>query len=183
MKAKQKDFGRLNRKEMSVWEAIELLDTIVDDSDPDNDNSQIWPALQSVEAAREAGLPRWLVLAAFIREPRQVAVLFRRTQWAVVGDTFPLGCPFSDQIVFPEFFAEIPDLKVPEYQRPYRIYEPGCGLDHAFMSWGARRIPLRGHSRSPAHQGAIHHPRPFVLSAALRAGIPLAAQPTWPDPR
>ena len=55
VKAKQQDFGRLNRKEMSVWEAIELLDTIVDDSDPDNENSQIWHALQSGEAAREAG--------------------------------------------------------------------------------------------------------------------------------
>lgn len=136
VKAKQKDFGRLNRKEMSVWEAIELLDTIVDDSDPDNENSQIWHALQSGEAAREAGLPRWFVLTTFIHDLGKVLCCFGEPQWAVVGDTFPLGCPFSDQIVFAEFFAENPDLKVPEYQRPYGIYEPGCGLDKAFMSWG-----------------------------------------------
>jgi hypothetical protein len=143
VKAKQKDFGRLNRKEMSVWEAIELLDTVVDDSDPDNENSQIWHALQSGEAAREAGLPRWFVLTTFIHGLGKLLCCFGEPQWAVVGDTFPLGCPLSDQIVFPEFFAEIPDLKVPEYQRPYRIYEPGCGLGRAFMSWGTTNTSAR----------------------------------------
>ena len=35
--------------------------------------------------------------------------MFQGCQWAVVGDTFPLGCRFSDTIVYPELFAENPD--------------------------------------------------------------------------
>lgn len=37
-------------------------------------------------------------------------------QHFVVGDTFPLGCAFSDSIVFPEFFKENPDYRHPVYR-------------------------------------------------------------------
>jgi inositol oxygenase len=37
-------------------------------------------------------------------------------QHFVVGDTFPVGCKFSDKIVFPEQFANSPDSKIPEYK-------------------------------------------------------------------
>ena len=36
-------------------------------------------------------------------------VLFGEPQWAVVGDTFPVGCAHSEKIVYPEFFAYNPD--------------------------------------------------------------------------
>jgi inositol oxygenase len=55
---------------------------------------------------------------------------------AVVGDTFPVGCAWSDKIVFPEFFAANPDAAVPEYQTRLGIYEEGCGLDAVDLSWG-----------------------------------------------
>jgi inositol oxygenase len=54
----------------------------------------------------------------------------------VVGDTFPVGCAFSDKVVFPEFFAENPDNQMPQYQTPCGIYSEGCGLDDVHMSWG-----------------------------------------------
>src|SRR6187402_2115438 len=57
-------------------------------------------------------------------------------QWCVVGDTFPVGCAFSDKIVFPEFFAENPDSQNPKLQTPHGIYEPDCGLDAVHLSWG-----------------------------------------------
>lgn len=167
VRSKQADFGRLNRKEMTVWEAVEWLDTIVDDSDPDNENSQIWHALQSGEAARDAGLPRWFILTTFIHDLGKVLCCFGEPQWAVVGDTFPVGCRFSDKIVFPEFFSENPDSQIPAYQTEHGIYEPGCGLDKALMSWGhdeylylvtRDRLPLeaqyviRYHSFYPLHR-------------------------------
>ena len=37
-------------------------------------------------------------------------------QYFVVGDTFPLGCKFSDKIVYSEQFADNPDSEVPEYR-------------------------------------------------------------------
>lgn len=136
VRAKHEDFGRLNRCKMTVWDAVTWLDTIVDDSDPDNENSQIYHALQSAEAAREAGLPRWFVLTTFIHDLGKVLCCLGEPQWAVVGDTFPLGCRFSDKIVFPEFFDQNPDTQHPVYQTEYGIYQPGCGLDRVHMSWG-----------------------------------------------
>ena len=166
-RGKRRDFGRLDRRELSVWDAVEWLDSIVDDSDPDNGNSQIWHALQSAEAAREAGMPRWFVLTCFIHDLGKVLCCFGEPQWAVVGDTFPLGCRFSDKIVFPEFFAGNPDIHDPLLQTEHGIYQPGCGLENVVMSWGhdeylylvtRDRLPLeaqyviRYHSFYPLHR-------------------------------
>ena len=71
-----------------------------------------------------------------IHDLGKVLCLFGEPQWAVVGDTFPVGCRYSEKIVFPEFFADNPDSSVPEYQTPCGIYEPGCGLDRVHLSWG-----------------------------------------------
>ena len=54
----------------------------------------------------------------------------------MVGDTFPVGCAFSDKIVFLELFAENPDSKVAEYRTRLGVYEENCGLDRVDMSWG-----------------------------------------------
>ena len=62
--------------------------------------------------------------------------LFGEPQWAVVGDTFPVGCAFSDRAVYPEYFALNPDAQHPIYPTENGIYEPQCGLDHVHMSWG-----------------------------------------------
>jgi inositol oxygenase len=53
-----------------------------------------------------------------------------------VGDTFPVGCAFSDRIVFPELFAGNPDAHNPEYATPLGIYSEHCGLDRVHFSWG-----------------------------------------------
>jgi inositol oxygenase len=57
-------------------------------------------------------------------------------QWAVVGDTNPVGCAFSDKIVYSEFFAHNPDSHNPKLNTKYGIYEPNCGLDNVHLSWG-----------------------------------------------
>jgi inositol oxygenase len=54
----------------------------------------------------------------------------------VVGDTFPVGCAYSDKVVFPEFFTANPDSGVAAYQTPCGIYEDSCGLDRVHLSWG-----------------------------------------------
>jgi inositol oxygenase len=53
-----------------------------------------------------------------------------------VGDTFPVGCRFSDKVVYPEFFSLNPDSRVPAYQTTVGVYEAGCGLKNVHMSWG-----------------------------------------------
>lgn len=54
----------------------------------------------------------------------------------MVGDTFPVGCKFSDKIVYPEFFAHNPDSTNPKYNTKHGIYKPNCGLRNVKMSWG-----------------------------------------------
>jgi inositol oxygenase len=167
------EYGKLNRGKKSIWEAAEYLNTLVDDSDPDTDLTQIEHLLQTSEAIRKDGHPRWMVLAGFIHDLGKVLCLYGEPQWGVVGDTFPVGCAYSDQIVFPEFFAANPDREVPQYQTMYGIYEPNCGLDKVHLSWGhdeyiynvtrnylpePAQYMLRYHSFYPAHRhGAYRH--------------------------
>lgn len=134
--AKRAEFTSLKRKRMGVWEALDFLNTLVDDSDPDTDLSQIEHLLQTSEAIRKDGHPRWFVLAGLMHDLGKVLCLFGEPQWAVVGDTFPVGCAWSDRIVFPEFFAANPDASVPHLQTKYGIYSANCGLDKVHLSWG-----------------------------------------------
>jgi inositol oxygenase len=133
---KEKQYFGLTRGEKTVWEAAEYLNTLVDDSDPDTDLTQIEHLLQTSEAIRRDGHPRWMVLVGFIHDLGKCLCLYGEPQWGVVGDTFPVGCAWSDQIVFPEYFAKNPDLGIPEYQTRYGIYEPNCGLENVHMSFG-----------------------------------------------
>ena len=103
---------------MTVWEALDYLNTLVDDSDPDVDFTQIDHALQTAEADRKAGQPRWLIATGLIHDLGKVLCLFGEPQWAVVGDTFPVGCALSDADVYPEFFARQPRLDASDLLRP-----------------------------------------------------------------
>jgi inositol oxygenase len=123
-------------RQMGIWLAMDFLNQLIDDSDPDIELPQIAHAMQTAEAIRADGHPDWFILTGLIHDMGKVLCLFEEPQWAVTGDTFPVGCKWSDKIVYPEFFASNPDAAVPEYQTPNGIYEPGCGLDNVMLSWG-----------------------------------------------
>ncbi|KAL0333818.1 UNVERIFIED_CONTAM: Inositol oxygenase 1 [Sesamum angustifolium] len=53
VKKMREDYTKFNRTEMSIWECCELLNQVVDESDPDLDEPQIQHLLQSAEAARK----------------------------------------------------------------------------------------------------------------------------------
>jgi inositol oxygenase len=135
-KAKRKEFLARGRRKMGIWEAAEYLNTLVDDSDPDTDLSQLQHLLQTAEDIRRDGHPRWFIMAGFIHDLGKILCLWGEPQWAVVGDTFPTGCRYSEKIVFPQFFADNPDSREPRYQTPLGIYEEGCGLDQVQLAWG-----------------------------------------------
>jgi inositol oxygenase len=133
---KERTYFSLQKGQKTVWEAAEFLNTLVDDSDPDTDLTQIEHLLQTSEAIRRDGHPRWMVLAGFIHDLGKCLCLYGEPQWGVVGDTFPVGCAWSPDIVFPEYFANNPDRNKPELQTRYGIYEPNCGLENLHMSFG-----------------------------------------------
>jgi inositol oxygenase len=134
--AKEKEYFGLSRGKKGIWEAADYLNTLVDDSDPDTDLTQTEHLLQASEAIRRDGHPRWMVATGFVHDLGKCLCLYGEPQWGVVGDTFPVGCAWSDQIVFPEYFGANPDANVPEYQTKYGIYEPNCGLENVRMSFG-----------------------------------------------
>jgi inositol oxygenase len=171
--AKKREYLPPRRRRMSVWEAMEFLNTLVDDSDPDTELSQIEHLMQTAEAIRRDGHPPWFILTGLIHDLGKILCLFGEPQWAVVGDTFPVGCAYSESVVFPEFFEDNPDRQIPQYQTPCGIYEEGRGLDCVHLSWGHDEYlyqvvkdylpeealyPIRYHSFYAAHrEGAYGH--------------------------
>jgi inositol oxygenase len=133
---KREEFLGFDKKEMTVWDAFEFLNQLVDDSDPDTDLSQLQHLLQTSEAIRADGHPDWMVLTGLMHDMGKVLCLFGEPQWAVVGDTFPVGCAYSDKIVYPEFFKNNPDFYNEQYNTKYGVYQPNCGLKNVHMSWG-----------------------------------------------
>jgi len=133
---KKQQYLSLDKRKMGIWEAMEYLNQLVDDSDPDTEMTQIEHLLQAAEAARSDNQPRWFILTCLIHDLGKILCLWGEPQWAVVGDTFPVGCAFSKRIVFPEFFAENPDSQNPRFQSESGIYSAACGLANVTLAWG-----------------------------------------------
>ena len=167
VQAQRKEFLSLSRKQMGVWEAMEFLNTLFDDSDPDTDMTQLEHLLQTAEQIRHDGHPRWFILTGLIHDLGKMLCLYGEPQWAVVGDTFPVGCAYADSIVFKDFFAANPDSRDARFQSRTGLYEEGCGLDQVHLSWGhdeylyhvtKDHLPeealymIRYHSFYPAHR-------------------------------
>jgi len=136
----RQEYKKLDKVEMSIWECCELLNEVVDESDPDLDEPQIEHLLQTAEAIRK-DYPNQdcLHLTALIHDLGKVLLhpsFGKLPQWAVVGDTFPVGCAFDKSIVHNKYFSENPDYTNPTYNSKYGIYSEGCGLDNVMMSWG-----------------------------------------------
>jgi inositol oxygenase len=132
------DFRSKTRAEMTIWEAMEKLNTLIDESDPDTSLTQIEHLLQAAEAMRKDGKPRWMQLTGLIHDLGKLLYFFdAQGQWDVVGDTFPVGCAFDDAIIYgSKSFKDNADYDNEIYSTKNGIYTPGCGLDNVMLSWG-----------------------------------------------
>ncbi|GLB05196.1 hypothetical protein AtubIFM57258_011232 [Aspergillus tubingensis] len=170
------EFHSKTRAEMTIWEAMEKLNTLIDESDPDTSLSQIEHLLQSAEAIRRDGKPRWMQLTGLIHDLGKLLYFFdAQGQWDVVGDTFPVGCGFDERIIYGrESFKDNEDFNHPIYDTKFGIYSPGCGLDNVMLSWGhdeylyhvvkdQSTLPdealamIRYHSFYPWHNAGAYH--------------------------
>lgn len=142
---------------MGLWKALDLLETIVDESDPDTDAKQIVHAFQTAESL-EQRIPEctnvygialdWLPLVGLLHDLGKVMMLEEFggiPQWGVVGDTFPVGYPLSSACVFygRGFHADNPSLNGEQ-----KRYEPGCGFDRVHFSWSHDEYMARVLERS-----------------------------------
>mmetsp|Transcript_2944 Transcript_2944/g.7771 ORF Transcript_2944/g.7771 Transcript_2944/m.7771 type:complete len:317 (+) Transcript_2944:42-992(+) len=128
-----------DRAEMTILEAIELLDGLVDDSDPDTALPNSIHDFQTAERIR-ADFPGeehdWFHLVGLLHDVGKICALWGEQQWAAVGDTFAVGCKFSDKIVFAEQMRLNADSQHPVYSTEHGIYRPGCGINELTLSWG-----------------------------------------------
>jgi inositol oxygenase len=80
----------------------------------------------------------WLHLAGLIHGLGKLLAHQRfgcQPQWAVCGETFPVGCRFDDHIPFGQYFSVNPDRRRRIYNTQSGIYTPGCGLSSVYMRW------------------------------------------------
>lgn len=146
------EFGRRQRQiwlkfdkgQFTMMEMIALLDNLVDDSDPDNELPNSIHDFQTAERIRQSWPDHdWFHLVGLLHDVGKVLALPEVAgahvleQWAVVGDTFPVGCAPSEDCVFGlRSFEANPDLKHTVYGTCTGMYQSGCGIANLMMSWG-----------------------------------------------
>jgi inositol oxygenase len=136
-------FAPLDRR-MGIWDVLDQLNDLVDVSDPDLTHPNALHAFQTAEMLRRDGQPPWLQLVGLIHDAGKIMHLRgsdadgtgRNAQWAMVGDTFVVGCELPAALVYPEFNALHPDRDDLRYRSPLGCYRPGCGMDRVQCSWG-----------------------------------------------
>ncbi|EGC32573.1 hypothetical protein DICPUDRAFT_49534 [Dictyostelium purpureum] len=141
---KKLKYSQLNSGiKMGIWEAAELLNSVVDESDPDSNIPQINHLLQTAEAIRKVYPEEkydWFVLTGFVHDLGKILLSpklpFNEPQWATVGDTFPVGCRHDESNIFYEYFRDNPDYYDSKYNSLCGVYKENCGLDNVIMSWG-----------------------------------------------
>ncbi|XP_042647816.1 inositol oxygenase, partial [Tyto alba] len=138
VRKKSAQYGSCSLRRMGAMEALELLDQLVDESDPDVDFPNSYHAYQTAEGIRRAHPDKdWFHLVGLLHDLGKVLALFGEPQWAVVGDTFPVGCKVQKSVVFGDStFHDNPDTRDPLYSTEYGMYQPHCGLENVLMSWG-----------------------------------------------
>lgn len=61
---------------MGIWEAMEVLNQLVDESDPDTDATQIEHLLQTAEAMRQDGAPDWMIVTGLVHDLGKLLYFF-----------------------------------------------------------------------------------------------------------
>jgi len=95
-------------------------------------------AFQTAERIRQEHPDKeWFHLIGLIHDLGKIMAFYGEPQWAVVGDTFPVGCKPQPSIVFgEESFENNPDTYDSRYNSKLGIYKEGCGIENVIMSWG-----------------------------------------------
>lgn len=171
------DYFISNPVSYNIWDATNMLDIIIDESDPDTDLPQIVHAYQTAESIRSKyiynnklrnipirslftdnewdNLPNrykymysttidtlypnivdwdWFILVGFIHDLGKVMLLDTfgsLPQWAVVGDSFPLGNELDPNYVYFDKNYQSSNIDLCA-----NIYLNNCGFKNVIFSWG-----------------------------------------------
>ncbi|XP_065337555.1 inositol oxygenase [Cloeon dipterum] len=160
VRSRLKRWTKFNAFRAEVLETLDKLDNLVDESDPDLDLPNSVHAYQTAEQLRK-DYPDldWLHLTGLIHDLGKVMAFYDEPQWAVVGDTFVVGCEWADSIVYrKETFKNNPDGSNPKYNTKFGMYSENCGLDNVTLSWGHDEYLYRflKHNKSTLPEEALY---------------------------
>ena len=134
---KNAQYESLTNRVMKMSEALSIMDNFVDPSDPDVSNENSIHAYQTAERIRKAVPNDYeLQLCGLIHDVGKVLFSFGEPSWAVVGDTFAVGCEFPKSIVYHDTMRENLDYFNPLYKTKYGIYRANCGIENLMLSFG-----------------------------------------------
>ena len=87
---------KFNHFQATIMEALEMLNDLVDESDPDTDLPNIVHAFQTAERIREDHPDKeWFQLVGLIHDLGKVMAFYGEPQWCVVGKTASETCSIS----------------------------------------------------------------------------------------
>lgn len=137
VKVQEEKYNVPSGLEINAYDALHLLDEFVDLSDPDLELPNIVHLFQTAEGIRAAGEPEWMQVVGLIHDLGKCIYLrgcdddgtSMAEQWSIVGDTFIIGYPLPDKLVYPEFNIRNRDNKL-------SIYRMDTGLSNVHISYG-----------------------------------------------
>ena len=133
VKKKREEYSKLTKKRMTIKNALLLLDSFIDPSDPDLDVPNSIHAYQTAERIRKKyPEDKELQIIGLIHDLGKVLFSFGEENWAVVGDTYVLGCEFPKSIVYYECLKK----ESKEKHNGLGIYTKECGLNNLILSYG-----------------------------------------------
>lgn len=131
------EYSKLNKAVFPMEKALELMDQFVDPSDPDVDVPNSIHAYQTAERIRRyRPEDTAFQVCGLIHDLGKILFSFGEPSWAVVGDTYVLGCAFPDTIVYHDELKHSPDAGKVEYSTELGIYQPHCGLENLHIAFG-----------------------------------------------
>ena len=132
LKMKQK-YSKLDNVKMTIHNALSLMDSFIDPSDPDVDEPNSVHAYQTAERIRKKYPDdKEYQLIGLIHDLGKVLFTFGEPDYAVVGDTYVVGCRLPETMVCYESINNHPDKN----NSILGIYEKFCGLDNLNISFG-----------------------------------------------
>ena len=113
-------------------DALDKLNDLIDESDPDIDLPNIIHAFQTAERIRKKYPDdKELQITGLIHDLGKVLFSYGEPSYSVVGDTYVVGCKFPDTIVYYETMKDNPDYD--KYDDKC-IYKEKCGLENLIIT-------------------------------------------------
>lgn len=124
-------------RELYMKDVLSRMDNFIDPSDPDTDQPNSFHAYQTAELIRKREPDnKALQICGLIHDFGKILFEFGEPAWAVVGDTYVVGCKFPETIVCYKTILENPDINDPILSTKMGIYKERCGIENLMITFG-----------------------------------------------